>query len=611
MAKLGNIDLTLDIKAAASAPNLVHKTLGVEATVLDEEQGIVEAFVSGIGNKDSVGDIIQPGAFDTYLKRRKPKGVWSHDWDRPVSKTLEIREVAAGSPELPMKMQLAGIGGLYVKTQFNLKTKEGSDAFENVKFFGEEAEWSIGYQVHEQEFDKKLKANLLKTIELYEYSPVLFGANDLTSTVSIKADRNADGEIECKIEGLDEIQARAVKAALEVVLKEKDATVENDAQEEQDMTIQKNESSGLYEVDLEDGEVKAFRTEEKAQEWLDACKAYADAVEAAEAEKSEEDTEVEEKSEEDVVDGEKAVVGSFEQRAGKLAMALREAAGKDASVWPVATFESSVVYELYDYATGNSGYFQAEYSVDEDGEVKIGDSTEVELVEVVLAKTAWADAVSAGMVKELKDALSDEEEFVTKALEAKAGRVLSKSNRSALEKAAEAIQAVLDADQTDEGQAEEKTAEEKALEEIEANVKSGAITEETATLLKSALEAKAAPEVEELGEEFEGWTADDFTAAKEYSELMELADLSEDDAAAVKEWAEALEEKDAEGDEDLSELEGLSDEDIEAVKEWAAALEEKDGDEAEGEGDEGEKSEDADLLSAKAELEELSALLGE
>jgi hypothetical protein len=30
----------------------------------DEAQGIVECFVAGIGNKDSVGDICLPGAFN-------------------------------------------------------------------------------------------------------------------------------------------------------------------------------------------------------------------------------------------------------------------------------------------------------------------------------------------------------------------------------------------------------------------------------------------------------------------------------------------------------------------------------------------------------------------
>jgi HK97 family phage prohead protease len=604
----------------ATAPNLIHKTLGVDAVVLDEEHGIVEAYVSGIGNKDSVGDIILPGAFDTYLKVRKPKGVWSHDWDRPVSKTLEIREVAAGSPDLPMKMQLAGIGGLYVKTQFNLATKEGRDAFENVKFFGEEAEWSIGYQVHDQEYDKSKKANLLKTIELYEYSPVLFGANNLTSTVSIKADRNADGEIECKIEGLDEIQTRAVKAALEVVLKEKDATVENDAQEEQNMSMQKNEATGLYELELEDGEIKSFRSEEKAEAFLADCKAYADAVEAAE---KADDEEVVEKSEEGEVDGEKSVVGSMEERAEKLMEAIRAAAGDNAYAKIEATFESSVIYEVYDYATGSETYYQASYTMDEEGEVKLGEPTEVELVEVVVAKTALQEAVKADMVQEVKDAIADLPELAEIAeimaktaavVDTKAGRVLSTKNRSNLENALKAIQDVLDTDAT-EDVTEEKSDAEVAIERIEAHVKGGLISEEDAEVMLKAIQVKDA----ELGLDPETGETD---------ELAELRGYSQEDLDGMKAWAEALEAKGDEAEEievkteeeedvELDALKDLSDDELEAVKEWAAAVEaetKSDDEDPEEEADddvEGEKSEDSDLLSAKAELDALSELLGE
>lgn len=580
-----------------SAPALLHKNVSVaiDPESIDEDLGIVEAFVSGIGNKDSVGDIIQPGAFDAFLKVRKPKGVWSHDWDRPVSKTLEIYEVPAGDARLPMKMQLAGIGGLFVKTQFNLKTTEGRDAFENVKFFGEEAEWSIGYQVHDQKYDKTEKAMLLKTIELYEYSPVLFGANALTSTVSLKAHKGENGEFDVEVEGLDPTQTKAVKAALEVILKEASTDdTKNEAQEADDMS-KKNETSGLYDVELPDGSVKSFVTEEKADAFLAECGEYDEAVKAAEAAGLEK----------------KAVAGSFEERSEKIRQALREAAGKGASAWPVATFDSTVVYELYDYDNGNYGYFQCEYAI-EDGEVKLGESSEVELVEVVLAKAALADALKAGMLDVVKDAISDIEglaDFGTKSIEEKAGRVLSKSNRSALEKAAEAIQAVLDADATEEAQADEKSDEQKALDAIEEQLKSGSIDEETATLLKSVIvvpEVKSEKdETEELGEEFEGWTEDDFTAAKEYAELMELAELSEDDLSAIKEYAEAIEVKDAEGDEDLSELEGLSDEDIDAIKEWAEALSEKADDEAD---DEGEKS--AALAGDLKDLADLAKELG-
>ena len=59
---------------------------------LDEAQGIVECFVAGIGNRDSVGDICATGAFTKSLMRRKPRVVWGHNWNDPIGKVLEIYE---------------------------------------------------------------------------------------------------------------------------------------------------------------------------------------------------------------------------------------------------------------------------------------------------------------------------------------------------------------------------------------------------------------------------------------------------------------------------------------------------------------------------------------
>lgn len=156
---------------------------------IDEAQGIVEAFVAGIGNKDSVGDIIVSGAFSESLKRRKPRVVWGHDWNSPIGKVLEIYEVPRTDQRLPAKMRNAGIGGLYVRVQFNLKSERGRQAFADVSFFGEEQEWSIGYKTLDADFDPSKNANVLKKVELYEVSPVLHGANQLTGTISIKADK--------------------------------------------------------------------------------------------------------------------------------------------------------------------------------------------------------------------------------------------------------------------------------------------------------------------------------------------------------------------------------------------------------------------------------------
>ena len=171
---------------------------GAQVTV-DKAEGIVECFVAGIGNKDSVGDIVLPGAFTESLKRRKPRVVWGHSWNDPIGKVLEIYEVPNSDSRLPQKMKSAGIGGLFAKVQFNLGAEKGREAFANVAFFGEEQEWSIGYKTLQANFDPVKQANMLKEVELYEVSPVLHGANQLTGTISVK-----DGEYgACGLNGCD------------------------------------------------------------------------------------------------------------------------------------------------------------------------------------------------------------------------------------------------------------------------------------------------------------------------------------------------------------------------------------------------------------------------
>lgn len=155
---------------------------------IDEAQGMVECFVAGIGNKDSVGDVLISGAFAKSLQRRKPRVVWGHNWNDPIGKVLEIYEVAPGDRRLPSKMLNAGIGGLYARVQFNLNSEKGREAFANVAFFGQEQEWSIGYKTLDAVFDPNMQANVLKEVELYEVSPVLHGANQLTGTISVKSD---------------------------------------------------------------------------------------------------------------------------------------------------------------------------------------------------------------------------------------------------------------------------------------------------------------------------------------------------------------------------------------------------------------------------------------
>lgn len=153
--------LTYEENAQETDPAFDFKAISGQIGI-DKAQGIVEAFVSGIGNKDSVGDVVISGAFNGSLKRRKPRVVWGHDWNQPIGKVLEIYEVSKSDPRLPEKMKKAGIGGLYAKVQFNLNTERGREAFANVAFYGMDQEWSIGYKTITADFDAAVRLTCLR-----------------------------------------------------------------------------------------------------------------------------------------------------------------------------------------------------------------------------------------------------------------------------------------------------------------------------------------------------------------------------------------------------------------------------------------------------------------
>ena len=168
-----------------------HKQVPVSAVRgVDSADGIVEAIVSVTNIVDSVNDVIVPGAYAKTLKKRNPKGVWSHDTNIPVAKTLSVSELIPGDTRLPQDLQEKGAGALLVKMQFNLNTTRGRDAFHDVQFFADEQEWSIGYSVAEgkSKVEEKSGVRYINELELYEYSPVIFGAAPHTRTLAVKDD---------------------------------------------------------------------------------------------------------------------------------------------------------------------------------------------------------------------------------------------------------------------------------------------------------------------------------------------------------------------------------------------------------------------------------------
>jgi HK97 family phage prohead protease len=173
-------------KSQAARPTAVeHKSFGaplIEAR--EDEPGTLRAVVAVFNNVDAGNDRILPGFFAKSLARKLPKGVWGHDWETPIARTLEARELHPGDPDLPPG--LSGLGGLYIKAAFNLDTQRGREAYSDIKF-GIIDEFSIGYRVIESEVDKKTKVRDLIEGDVFEWSPVLVGMNSRTQLISVKS----------------------------------------------------------------------------------------------------------------------------------------------------------------------------------------------------------------------------------------------------------------------------------------------------------------------------------------------------------------------------------------------------------------------------------------
>lgn len=185
-------------------PNFERKQIPTFVKSVDEDQGVVEHFVAVMGNRDSGGDRITPGAFTKTLLERglRVKVLDQHGTDsvtRIVGRPLSIREV--GKEDLtPEVFEYApdATGGLLATTQFAVETTRGADVFKLIKG-GFAPESSIGYDTIQSEMveekdaeGNKITTRLLKELRLWEYSTVIWGMNPATATVSAKEQKPVD-----------------------------------------------------------------------------------------------------------------------------------------------------------------------------------------------------------------------------------------------------------------------------------------------------------------------------------------------------------------------------------------------------------------------------------
>lgn len=161
--------------ATREAPREARSVFPMTGLKLEEPQPDgkrrIEGYAAVFGNRDAYGDIIMPGAFERSLRERPDvKVLWQHSTMQPIGLQESAVEDDFG---------LAVVGAL---TNTDLVTGTVVPLLIDGVISG----LSIGYNVLEEDYDGDLGAWLLKDIELFEWSPVTFPANELATISTVK-----------------------------------------------------------------------------------------------------------------------------------------------------------------------------------------------------------------------------------------------------------------------------------------------------------------------------------------------------------------------------------------------------------------------------------------
>jgi len=187
-----------------------YKQLPFYVQKLDSDQGVVDAIVAVMGNVDHQRDIIDNGAFTKTIKERggKIRVLDNHNTGSVkdvVGKPILFHELSRdGLPQELLQEHPDATGGLFASIQFLMDTPEGRGVFSRIKS-GAINEYSIGYDALDTMIDtardnegNDIKVRRLKTIRLWEISPVIFAANDATVTVGAKSTADIEEEPKAK-----------------------------------------------------------------------------------------------------------------------------------------------------------------------------------------------------------------------------------------------------------------------------------------------------------------------------------------------------------------------------------------------------------------------------
>ena len=153
--------------------DIQHKTINAEIKSVNDE-GQFSAVIATLGVIDSDDDIIEHGAFGEQVVNIQP----AHDFTSvPLGKGV-ITEVGDEA---------------IVHGKMNLATQAGRDWHAALKFDTENPpaiqEWSFGFRVKDAESAEQdgKRVRLLKSLDVFEASPVLLGAGINTRTLHVKS----------------------------------------------------------------------------------------------------------------------------------------------------------------------------------------------------------------------------------------------------------------------------------------------------------------------------------------------------------------------------------------------------------------------------------------
>lgn len=171
-----------------------YKDLGLDA---DKKFGYFEGYGAIFGNKDSVNDIIAPGAFaETLKKDGLPALLLQHDSLNVIGAFTEAYEDERG---------------LYVKGALNLEVQKAREAHSLLKQKALKG-LSIGYMTQDYNYDQVSGIRTLKKVKLLEVSIVTFPANDKAKILAVKFLPKTIREFENTLRdlGFGKTQAKAI-----------------------------------------------------------------------------------------------------------------------------------------------------------------------------------------------------------------------------------------------------------------------------------------------------------------------------------------------------------------------------------------------------------------